>query len=221
LPTALAEQPAPVVSETTNAEPLKTATIPPNFVRFENSKTNLDGKLAENFIPFSLGYPENWELNENAGKPGAANFLDVSNRIANGLPVEQLLVSWYESKGSFEADRAAFPNLVKKLTAAYAKEIPAFRKISEGETTLNGRAAYEVKFTGETKDANGKKIKIFGRTVFVPTGKQDAQSGLLLTMLATDLSRAVSSPKDVGAKGELKEILNTFEIASAASDAKQ
>jgi serine/threonine protein kinase len=221
LPNVTTEQPAPLISETTNSEPLQTAAIPPNFVRFENSKTELDGKLAENFIPFSLGYPENWELNENAGKPGAANFLDISNRIANGLPIEQLLVSWYESKGNFEADRAAFPNLVKKLTTAYAKEIPAFRKISEGETTLNGRAAYEVKFTGESKDADGKKIKIFGRTVFVPTGKQDAQSGLLLTMLATNLSWAISSPNHVGEKGELKEILNTFEITSLASDAKQ
>lgn len=210
-----------IPGEQTNAEPLQTATIPPNFVRFENSKTNLNGKLAENYVPFSLAYPQNWELNESAGKRGASNFLDISNRISNGLPLEQLLVSWYESKGTFAADRAAFPNLVKKLTAAYAKEIPAFRKIGEGETTLNGRAAYEVEFTGKVKDAQGKNVEIYGRTIFVPTGKEDAKSGLLLTMLATNLSLVISNPDDVGEKGELKEILNTFEIDSPKPVANQ
>lgn len=214
-PNAPVEQPAPTVSEKANVERLQTPTVPPNFVRFENSKTELRGKLAENYVPFSLAYPQTWERNEAAGKPGAANFLDVSNRLANGLPLEQLLVSWYESKGTFAADRAAFPNLVKKLTAAYAKEIPAFRKVSEGETTLNGRAGYEVKYSGRVRDAEGKNIEIFGRTIFLPTEKEDGKSGLLLTMLATNLSQAISNSDEVGEKGELKEILNTFEAGSS------
>ncbi|MDQ4123365.1 MAG: serine/threonine protein kinase [Acidobacteriota bacterium] len=215
------EEPAPIVSEPANEQSFVPAAIPPNFIRFENTETNLDGKLAENFVPFSLGYPQNWGLNESAEQSAVTNFLDVSNRISNGFPLEQLLVSWYESKGTFEADRAAFPNLVKKLTTVYAKEIPAFRKVSEGETVLNGRAAYEVKFTGTTKDADDKTVEIYGRTIFVPVGRQDSKSGLLLTMLATNLSLSITSPDDVGEKGELKEILNTFEIDSSESGAKQ
>jgi serine/threonine protein kinase len=221
LPIAPVEQQIAPASETANVEQLQMPAIPPNFVRFENLKTDLDGKLAENYIPFSLAYPQIWENSESGGKPGAANFLDISNRLANGLPLEQLLVSWYESKGTFEADRAAFPNLVKKLTAVYAKEIPAFRKVGEGETTLNGRAAYEVKYSGKVKDSEGKNVEIYGRTIFLPIGKEDGKSGLLLTMLATNLSQTISNPNDVGEKGELKEILNTFDIGSQSAIAKQ
>jgi serine/threonine protein kinase len=191
--------------------------VSPNFTGFENSKANLDGKLAENYLPFSLAYPQNWERNPNAGKPGAANFLDVSNRLPNGLPLEQLIVSWYESKGSFKADRRSFPNLVKKLTAAYAKEIPDFRKVAENETKLNGRTAYEVKFAGNTKDEQGKTIKIFGRTIFVSPETNDSKSGLTLTMLATDLSPSISSVSELGKKGELKGVLESFELGSAAA----
>lgn len=211
------QQSAPTTENQTQDLQPQSAAIPPDFTEFENSKANLDGKLAENYLPFSLAYPQNWERNPNAGKPGAANFLDVSNRLASGLPLEQLVVSWYESKGNFEADRPAFPNLVSKLTAAYAKEIPDFRKLAENETKLNERPAYEVKFAGESKDDRGKTVKIFGRTLFVPSETNDAKSGLMLTMLATDLSPSISDAADVGEKGELKDVLHSFKFGSVST----
>jgi serine/threonine protein kinase len=187
--------------------------IPTGFVPFQNTKANLDGKLAENYVNFSLAYPKDWQSNENEGKPGAKNFLDISNRISNGLPLEQLLVSWYQSKGTFAADRANFPALSQKLAAAYSKEIPNFRKVSENKITFNGREAYEIKFAGSTTDAGGEKVQIWVRTIFLPVGNEKAKSGLTLTMLATSLAPALSSVLDVGEKGELKQILKTFTLS--------
>lgn len=205
-------QPTPVAVEPTPTVTIETAVIPPNFVRFENSKTDLSGKLAEKFAPFSLAYPQNWQRSKNAG-----NFLDVSNRAPNNFPLEQLLVSWYESGGSFAADRGAFPSLAQKLTDVYAREIPDFRILSEGETTLNNRPAYEVKFAGKAADERGKTINVFGRTFFVPVEAANAKTGFTLTMLATDLSPIIASANDVGEKGELKEVLATFKIGASAA----
>jgi serine/threonine protein kinase len=189
--------------------------VPENFVRFENKQENLSGKLADKFVSFSLAYPNEWQRNPDEKKAGV--FLDVANRVSTGLPLEQIVASWYESKGSFDADRAAFSGLTKKLIAVYAKDIPQFKKISEGKAAFRGREAYELKFTGRTEDANGETVQIWGRTIFLPTGENGNGSGLLVTMLATSLAPTLSNVDDVGEKGELAQILETFSPAVAGS----
>lgn len=183
---------------------------PDGFIAFQNSKESLDSKLAEKFVGFSLAYPNNWQKNSNSVKEG--NFLDVSNRVSNGLPIENLLVSWYESRGTYQADGEIFPILIKQLAIDYAKEIPSFQQVSEGATKINGFDAYEIRFRGEAADKAGKPVKIWGRAIFLPVGNAEAKSGLTMTMLATSLAPALTGAEDVGNKGELARILETLRI---------
>lgn len=194
----------------TNSETIEKTAVkpPPDFVLFQNKKEGLTGKLSENHTYFSIYYPPNWKkYSSGTGN----NFLDIANKDAGGLPIEQLLISWYKSKGSFDLDRPDFPKAAKDQSAIFAKEIPNYRLVSEQEFKLNGRDAYEFRFEGSTKDASNKEIKIYGRTVFVPSGENGKQSGLKLTMLATSLSPEINSAADVGEKGDLKQILETFQ----------
>jgi len=122
-----------------------------------------------------------------------------------------MLVSWYESKGTFDADSENFPKLAKALNDKWSQAIPNFQALSQGETFINNRRAYEVKFQGEGETNSGEKITIWGRTLFVPAGRYGQKNGFSITMLATSHSPDVQSADDVGTKGELKEILFTFE----------
>ena len=207
-------QPEAPQTENNAAPTASKNSVPENFVLFESSKADYSGKLEKNYVPFSLFYPREWQFSKNHGKAAAANFLDISNRLPNKLPLEQLIVNWYESGGTFERDRKIFPNLTKKLITAYAKAIPEFAKISEGETKFKGRDVYEVKFTGKSVDERGEPIQIWGRTIFIPVEKNNAKSGLALTMVATSLAPNLTGVDDVGEKGELARILPTFEISS-------
>jgi len=141
------------------------------------------------------------------------NFLDVSKKAPNGLPIEQMLVSYYKSKGSFKLDAAEiFPAQVAETNQTLKKILPNYRMISEGKKTVNnGWQAYEVKFEGASKTANGETIKIWGKRLFIPTAVRGMKNGYVITMLATSLLKDVESVEDVGVKGELSTILETFE----------
>jgi serine/threonine protein kinase len=179
---------------------------PPNSTRFHNSAETTAPGLKKNFRGFAVFYPKDWKKN-----PSTKNFLDISKPSESGLPIEQMLVSWYESKGIFDEDNASFANLAMTVSDNWSKEIPNFQVVSQGETTINnGRRAYEVKFQGET-EIEGKKTAIWGRTLFLPAGRYGVKNGLIITMLATSNSADVLSVDDVGNKGDLKEILYSFE----------
>ncbi|HSK72581.1 MAG TPA: serine/threonine-protein kinase, partial [Pyrinomonadaceae bacterium] len=180
---------------------------PPDSVYFANSKENLSKNLVKDFLAFSLYYPKDWKVNQAETK-----FIDVSKDASTGTPIEQFMVSPYASNGTFQKDLELFPKLVEESNEDLEKIIPNYRVISEGETVVNnGWRAYEVKFRGEGVTKSGEKITLWGRRMFVPTARPGMQNGFVVTMLATSLSKQVKGADDVGTKGELADILNTFE----------
>ncbi len=184
-------------------------TTPPGTVRFQNTRDNLKGDLAKNFIGFEIFYPQGWTK-----APSETNFLDVSNRNADGFPVEQMIITRYQSIGTMTLDRKNFPKLVEKSNQDLKKSLgESFKVVAEGETTIqNGRwKAYEVKFQSSGKTEKGEEITLWGRRLWVPLQDPGTQSGFVLTLLATSLSDQVKSVDDVGVAGDLANVLETFE----------
>lgn len=178
---------------------------------FQNTRENLDPELAKYYRGFSFYYPKDW-----VNTPGAKNFADVARKNENGIPVEQLLVTYYDSKGTFKADREKFPALVKESNKKLAELLPDYRFVSESEKIINGGwKVYEIKFEGTAVTKNGESVKIFGRRLFMPPMRQGIKSGFVITMLATSLSPNVQTVDEVGEKGELKTVLDTFEPSQA------
>lgn len=193
----------PPVVEAEDNPPPRVITPPENSTSFQNTKDGLLPELLKNFRGFSLYYPSGWTKNA-----GGKNFLDISKKTEDGFPIEQMLVSWYESKGIFTADEATFPKLAAEVNRNWSKEIPNFKAVSQGARFINNnRRVYEVKFEGKTDD----NVSIWGRTLFMPPGKYGMKNGLVITMLATSHSPDVKSLDDVGTKGELEKIIYTFE----------
>lgn len=178
---------------------------------FQNTRENLDQELAKYYRGFSFYYPKDWVKTQ-----GAKNFADVARRNENGIPVEQLLVTYYDSKGTFKADREKFPALIKESNKKLAEMLPDYRFVSESEKIINGGwKVYEMKFEGTAVTKNGESVKIFGRRLFMPAMRQGIKSGFVITMLATSLSPNVQNVDEVGEKGELKTVLDTFEPSQA------
>jgi hypothetical protein len=188
----------------------RTVPAPADYIRFENSKEVLKGDLAKNFRGFTLFYPSSWSRSSSS-----TNFLDIKRSAPSGTPIEQMLVSYYSSKGTFEADRKEFPGLVKKANETLGKLISGYKFLSQNEQTLNGSwKAYEMKFEGSGTTRGGEKVKLWGRRIFVPPMRRDVKSGIVITMVATSLSPEIASADDVANKGELAKILETFEPES-------
>jgi hypothetical protein len=182
---------------------------PADAVEFVNSKANLDGKLAEHYVEFSFYYPERWWKDPGAGVPGAANFAKVERRLPPDFTQENFAVGWYSSAGSAEGDRSVFPTLAAKLSAQFEKSFPGYSKVSEGETKVGTYDGYEFRFEGMSRNTTKGDLKLWGRLIFLPP-VDGGKDGVTLLMLATSLASELRSVNDVGAKGELPMMLESF-----------
>ncbi len=185
-------------------------TPPADAVQFENSQANLDGKLAEHYVDFSFYYPSTWARDPKAGVAGASNFAKVERRLPPDFTQENFAVGWYTSRGTVEADAPTYPLLVERLGESLARGFPGYRKVSEGRTKINTLDAYEFRFVSQTKGTEKGDIDLWGRVVFLPTGVEGDPTGATLIMLTTSLAPELSGVEDVGEKGEMPLILESF-----------
>lgn len=186
---------------------------PANAIEFVNSNANLDGKLAEHYVKFSFYYPNNWQKDATAGVPGAKNFAKIERRLALNFPQEIFAVGWYASTGSNAADRASYPRLAEQRSSQFEKEYPEYRKISEGETKAGVYDGYEFRFESMSRNTDKGDIKIWGRVIFVPP-IDGSKNGVTLLMLATSLAPELESVNDVGVKGQLPMMLESFRFGN-------
>jgi len=188
---------------------------PENSTYYENLKTNLSGDLLRNFVGFKMYYPNTWRstgATPSATSTGRGKYIDISRSTADGKLMEQMLVSYYPSKGTIAEDRPAFPQLVKETNETLKKLIPSYQMLSADEIKINGDwQAYEVKFQGSGTSDTGERLLVWGRRIFMPAARNGVRNGFEITMLATSYAPDVRSVEDVGVKGELANILYSFE----------
>src|SRR6185503_13471778 len=182
---------------------------PAGSEQFVNSQANLDGKLLEHYVDFSFYYPGSWQKDPKAGVSGASNFAKVERRLPPDFTQENFAVGWFSSTGSFATDRALFHNLAESLSAQLATGFPEYRKVSEGETNTGAYPGYEFRFEAMSRDTPKGDIKIWGRVIFVPP-TDGGKTGATLLMLATSLAPELHTVDDIGKKGELPMLLESF-----------
>ena len=210
-------KPTPAVVTTPDAGETKSETpkieVPPysppaHALQFVNSNANLTGKLAEHYVDFSFYYPDHWQKDPKAGVPGAGNFARVLRQLAPDAPQEIFAVGWYESTGSKDTDELSYPRLVEERSSQFAKDYPGYEKVSEGPTKAGPYDSYEFRFSAVYRNTERGDVKIWGRVMFVPP--VEGKKGVTLLMLASSLATEVRGPSDVGVKGDLPMMLESF-----------
>jgi hypothetical protein len=196
-----------VANERPRTEPEFVA--PPNTVKFTNSQANLDGKLAEHYFDFSFYYPSEWKVLPKSSAAGGTSFIKVERSLPPDFTQENFGVGWYDSKGTYDADRENFSHLVEVLSTNLSNSLPEYRKVSEGPTRVNSLNGYEFRFVSFSKGTEKGDLQLWGRVIFLPRGEGEA-TGAILTMLTTSLAPELSGVDDVGVKGEAPVILESF-----------
>ncbi len=217
------EETATTVTENTQPEeakasetPAEETFVPPADARlFTNSRDNLDGKLAEQYVDFYFYYPGSWQTDPKAGVKGASNFARVfrteKDQSGDYIP-ESVSISWYTSNGTYESDLSVFPSRAQSLSTQLAKDLPGYRKVSEGQTEINSLKAYEFHFTGVFNESDQAELPYWGRVIFIPPGVEGQKTGVSLMMIATSRAESISNVEDVGVKGEMPIILESFRL---------
>ena len=186
---------------------------------YVNSREKLSGKLLEHYSDFSFDYPADWQLKESPGQSGS-NFVKVERTEDGVSTLENFAVGWYTSTGTMSGDEQLFPQLAKQLSAQFASGFKGYKKVSEGPTRVGRLDGYEFRFTSKL-EGGGKSVDLYGRAVMIPSGSAAQPNGVALIMLATSLAPEIKSVGDVGVRGELPVILNSFRLGAdaAAADA--
>lgn len=200
--------------------PEDTYVPPAGTVQFVNSNDNLDGKLAEHYFDFSFYYPESWRLDPKAGAAGSTNFVEVDRGLPPHWTQENFTVGWYNSTGTHEGDLRNYSRLVRQLSSSFAKRIPEYKKVSEGPTTINSMQGYEFRWEGFTAGTERGDLQLWGRVVFLPSGKESDTTGATLTMLCTSLAPELSGVDDVGKNGQMPVILESFRFGKKDSNGR-
>ena len=196
---------------TTTTEASKPSNEPPPYnppgdaVQFVNSKDNLSDKLAEHYVDFSFYYPNRWEKDPKAGTGDSPNFVEVHRQLPPNFPQESVAVGWYDLQG----EDHSFADLAQKKSAQLQQTIGEYRKIFEGPAKVGNYDGYELRFEGRSPDTEKGQLNIWGRVVWLPLS-EGSKTGVALLMFATSLTPDVHSINDVGVKGELPMILESF-----------
>jgi hypothetical protein len=77
---------------------------------------------------------------------------------------------------------------------------------------VNSLKAYDFHFAGVFKETDASDLPYWGRAIFVPPGKDGEKSGVTIIMLATGRANDVKNEDDVGVKGDMPLILESFRL---------
>lgn len=181
-----------------------------NTKQYVNSRAGRSGKLADNFVDFSFYYPDKWEIDDDP----APNFVRVERKLTDddggNFTQENFAVGWISATGT-AIDKQLMPKLATQFNQQFSSQFPNYKKISEGETRIGPYDGYEFRFTAEQ---NG--VSFWGRVAMLPPPSGQTK-GVALVMIASDRAPELSGVEDVGEKGELPVILESFRFGSGAS----
>jgi hypothetical protein len=170
--------------------------------RYSNSSEKFSGDLQNNYVDFSFDYPSAWKRDTDAGKGKSPNFVKIENATADEITLENFAVSYFSGQGDL------MPELANQMSEQFSRGFPEYKKVSEGATKIGGYDGYEFRFTAHAEDTPKGGLDLWGRTILLPGSNE--RKGAVLTMIATSASDKIHSVNDVGEKGDLPIILNSF-----------
>lgn len=173
-------------------------------VVYRNTREGRTGKLAENYTAFEFRYPKSWALKPD---PDAANFVTVE-RAVDGRTYENLNVGYFSTAGSTEKNQALYPELIAQFQTQFEQQFHDLKKISEGATKVGSYDGWEGLFTSTAADND--KVNVYTRVILLPNA--DGTKGVTLLMMGTSLCPDLSAPEDLGKKGELPAVLESFKF---------
>jgi hypothetical protein len=172
------------------------------MVTYTNSREGRSGVLAENYVDFEFQYPRSWKVKPQ--EADSVNFVAVE-RDDDGRTLENLNVGYFQTAGTPERNEMLYPQLIEQLRGSFAGQFPELQKLSEGKTTVAGLSAYEGLFSAKIPD---RSADVFIRVILLPT--PDGTKGVAFLMIGTSFAPELKSASDLGTKGELPRVLETF-----------
>jgi hypothetical protein len=172
--------------------------------------------LRDAYVDFSFDYPARWSQTPQPIDGTAQNYVRVAAPMVNGFEPEAFLVGYASGTGNAGADRASLPAAARALAGQFGASLQDYRIVSSGPGRIAGYDSYGWRFTASAPGVGGEpRVQIYGRgDLILPPG---ASRGVTLVALATSRAGDVHGAAEVGERGTLKAILDSFRLAVSAA----
>ncbi len=180
----------------------------PGFKTFTASATNVPSHLVRHLVPFGFRYPEKFHLVEEQ-RPTA--FVTIEERDPDtDIVLEKLGVSYF-SAGPLGLSDIGYRTLVGHMSNGLDLMFNNYQELEQAPWDVDYYHGRSLTFRATVPGIDGREMPIYGRVIFV--GRQQDKKGLALIMFASALDPNVKSAADIGVKGDLREVLRSFDIA--------
>ncbi|MBV9881764.1 MAG: hypothetical protein JO276_02010 [Sphingomonadaceae bacterium] len=181
---------------------------------FVNSPDNARSMaLRDAYADFSFDYPAGWAQTPQPIDGTAENYVRVAPPMINGYEPYAFMVGHVSGSGNAARDRADLPRAANDLAGRFGATFRNYHIVSSGPGRIANYASYGWRFTATAPGVNGEPpVQIYGRgDLVLPPG---ATRGVTLISLATSRAGDVHSMAEVGERGPLKAILDSFRLAN-------
>ena len=184
---------------------------------FVNSPDNARSMaLRDAYVDFSFDYPARWSQTPQPIDGTAQNYVRVAAPMVNGYEPEAFLVGYASGTGNAARDRASLPAGTLALAGQFGASLQDYRIVSSGPGRVGGYESYGWRFTASAPGVGGEpRVQIYGRgDLILPPG---ASRGVTLVTMTTSRAGDVHSAAEVGERGALKAILDSFRVATSTA----
>lgn len=172
--------------------------------------------LRDAYVDFSFDYPARWSQTPQPIDGTAQNYVRVAAPMVNGYEPEAFLVGYASGTGNAARDRVSLPAAALALAGQFGASLQDYRIVSSGPGRIAGYDSFGWRFTASAPGVGGEpRVRIYGRgDLILPPG---ASRGVTLVTLATSRAGDVHSASEVGERGTLKAILDSFRLAAVVT----
>jgi len=182
-------------------------------VHFVNSPVNASSMaLRDAYVDFSFDYPAHWSQTPQPLDGTAMNYVRVAAPMVNGYEPYAFLVGYASGSGNAARDRASLPASTLDLAARFGAGLQEYQIVASGPARVAGYESYGWRFTARGPGLEGvPRVRIYGRgDLILPPG---ATRGVVLVSIATSRAGDIHNAAEVGERGTLRAILDSFRLA--------
>lgn len=177
-----------------------------DLAQYRNTREGRTGNLADSYVDFSFRHPKTWTIKTD--DPDNINFV-TAERSVDGKTHENLNVGYFTPAATEEENQQLYRQVLTQIEGQFSRQFKDFGKVSEGATQVSAYTGHEALYSGWV-DAEGKRVDVFIRAIFVPA--PTGGKGVSMMMIGTTFNPALKEAADLGKKGELPILLDSFKF---------
>ena len=189
----------------------------PQTVRFVNSRENaLSANLRRFYIDFSFDYPATWAVTPPRTDGTERNFVRVAAPPIDGYEPFSFHVGFATGSGDAEKDRRDIEQALPRVAEQFGETLENYRVASVGRARVGAYDSWNWRFSASAPGLDGgRPARINGRgDIVLPPG---ANRGVLIISLLTDRTDETPTPAEVGERGTLKGVYDSFRLGTASA----